>query len=159
MGSDDSNETYQSFLGTGWSFPPRFMKGSADENQTLQLGQVAMTSDQADIEASLRILFGTGMGERFLKPKYGLDMHELLFDPMSTTMKTFLEERIRTAILVYEPRIHLVSLTLDTSLQNEGRIQIIMEYEIRTTNSRYNLVYPFFTSDSSEVRPSIGSTG
>jgi hypothetical protein len=159
MSSDDSDETYPSFLGTGWSFPPRFLMGSEGEGAMPRLGQVAMTADQADIEASLRILFGTGLGERFLKPKYGLDMHELLFDPMSTTMKTFLEDRIRTAILIDEPRIRLVSLTLDTSRQYEGRIQIIMEYEIRTTNSRYNLVYPFYTSDSSEVRSSIGSTG
>jgi hypothetical protein len=53
-----------------------------------------MTEDQAD-RASLRILFGTA-GEA--RPTYGLDMHELQFEPMSTSMRTFLLDRIKTAI-------------------------------------------------------------
>jgi len=138
-----SEKMYTSFLGTGWSFPPEF---------TRETGEVRMASDEADIEESLRILLGTSLGERFLNPKYGLDMHEMLFEPMSTTMKTFVEDRVRTSILVYEPRINLLSLEIDTSAQYEGKIRILMDYEVRATNSRYNLVYPFFTSDSSEVR-------
>ena len=143
MASNGSEKIYTSFLGTGWSFPPEF---------TPETGEVVMTSDEADIEASLRILLGTALGERFLNPKYGLDMHEILFEPMSTTMKTFVEDRVRTSILVYEPRISLLSLELDPSAPCEGKISIRLEYEVRATNSRYNLVYPFFTSDSSEVR-------
>ncbi len=135
--------TYTSFLGTGWSFPPEFVR---------ETGGVMMTSDEEDIEASLKILFGTIEGERLFNPKYGLDMHEILFEPVSTTMKTYMEDRIKTAILIYEPRINLLSVALDTSAQNEGRLSIIVDYEIRTTNSRYNLVYPFYTADSSEVR-------
>jgi phage baseplate assembly protein W len=138
-----SEKVYTSFLGTGWSFPPEF---------TPATGEVVMTSDEADVEASLRILLGTALGERFLNPKYGLDLHEMLFEPMSTTMKTLVKDRVRTSILVYEPRINLLSLELDTSAQYEGKISILVEYEVRATNSRYNLVYPFFTSDSSEVR-------
>src|SRR5882672_8664809 len=114
------------FLGTGWSFPPEFASDA---------GEVLMTSDEADIDASLRILFGTALGERFLKPRYGLDLRELLFDPLSTTMETLLKERIKTTILVYEPRINLVSLTLDTSRQTEGKLQIFLDYAIRATNS------------------------
>ena len=134
---------YQSFLGTGWSFPPRFDQVS---------GRVAMTADEEDIAASLQILFGTLRGERFLNPKYGLNLRELLFEPMSTTMTTFVKDNIRTNILVYEPRIAVENLALDTSRQYEGRISILLEYRVRATNSRYNLVYPFFISDGSEVK-------
>lgn len=140
------DEPTASILGRGWSFPPEF---------TVETGEVAMTSDQEDIEASLRILFGTALGERFLNPKYGLDMHELLFEPMSTTLTNLLKDRIKTTILIYEPRITLVRLDLDTSAQLEGKVSIIMEYEVRATNSRYNLVYPFYTSDSSELKKSV----
>ena len=63
--------TYTSFLGTGWSFPPEFV---------LETGEVVMTSDEEDIASSLKILFGTAIGERFFNPKYGLDMQEMLFD-------------------------------------------------------------------------------
>lgn len=135
---------HTSFLGRGWSFPPEFFPES---------GEVAMTADEEDIRASLVILLGTALGERFLTPKYGLNTRELLFEPMSTTMTTYLKDRIKTGILVYEPRITLASVELDTSGQHEGRVAIIVDYQVRATNSRYNLVYPFYTTDANEVRP------
>src|SRR6476620_7903328 len=121
-----SDLTYTSFLGTGWSFPPEFV---------LETGEVVMTADEEDIQSSLKILFGTAIGERFLNPKYGLDMQEMLFEPMSTTMKTYLIDRVKIAIMIYEPRIEMLSLDLDTTAQNEGRIGILMEYKVRATNS------------------------
>ena len=145
MDANESNQTYTSFLGTGWSFPPEFV---------LETGEVVMTSDEEDIEASLKILLGTAFGERFLNPKYGLDLHGMLFEPMSTTMTTFLKDRAKTTIVIYEPRINLLSLELDTSAQTEGKVSIIVDYEVRATNSRFNLVYPFYTTDASEVRAS-----
>jgi phage baseplate assembly protein W len=136
MEKEKPPESYTSFFGTGWSFPPEFVQ---------ETGEVVMTSEEADIEASLKILLGTSTGERFLNPKYGLDMREVLFEPVSTTMKTLLKDRARITILIYEPRINLLSLELDTSAQYEGKVSIILEYEVRATNSRYNLVYPFYT--------------
>lgn len=124
-----------SFLGTGWSFPPEFASG---------IGGVVMTSDEEDIHNSLCILFGTMLGERFLRPRYGLDMHEVLFEAMSTTLKTYLEDRIRTTVLLYEPRVVPLTLELDTSALNEGRVTLIFDYEVRATNSRFNLVFPFY---------------
>jgi uncharacterized protein len=129
-----STLAYTSFLGTGWSFPPEFLPTT---------GEVVMTADEEDIQSSLKILFGTAIGERIFNPKYGLSMQEILFEPMSTTLKTDLTDRIKIAILIYEPRIDLLSLELDTTAETEGKISIVMEYAVRATNSRYNLVYPF----------------
>ncbi len=140
--SDEEN--YISFLGRGWSFPPRF-EGNG----------VAMTEDEADIQASLQVLFGTTPGERFLVPKYGLDMHELMFEPMSTTMRALLTDRARTAILIYEPRIKVLNLQSDSPDPHAGTLQVLLEYEVRATNSRYNLVFPFYRTDSNEVRSSV----
>jgi uncharacterized protein len=134
---------YTSFLGRGWSFPPQFL---------LETGEVAMTADEEDIHASLKILFGTAIGERLFEPEYGLDMQEMLFEPISTTMETYVIDRIKVAILIYEPRIEVLRLDLDTTAQNEGRMNIVLEYLVRTTNSRYNLVYPFSMTDGNEVR-------
>lgn len=148
MDQSDSTFGYTSFLGTGWSFPPEFVAGS---------GTVIMTPDEEDIHGSLKILFGTSIGERFLHPKYGLNMRDLLFEPMNTTMRTLLEDRIRTAILIYEPRIEVVALELDTSAQNEGRVLLVLDYEVRATNSRYNLVFPFNISDGNELTIALGT--
>jgi len=132
------------FLGRGWSFPPEFVPATGD---------VVMTEGQADIEASLRILFGTALGERFLVPTYGLDMHELQFEPMGTGLRTFLRDRIRLAILIFEPRITVLGLDVLSPTEPDGMLLIKLDYEIRATNSRYNLVYPFYRSDAVEVSP------
>lgn len=143
-----ADETFSSFLGTGWSFPPEFSRAS---------GQVLMTSGEEDIESSLKILFATALGERFLVPKYGLDLREVLFEPMSTTMRTFLKDRVRTAILIHEPRINLLALEIDSPDPNDGRLRIVLDYEVRATNSRFNLVFPFYRYDSNEVRSTVGA--
>ena len=140
----DNSDGYASFLGTGWSFPPSFGNGG-----------VKMSPDEADIHESLQILFGTTAGERFLEPKYGLDMHELLFEPLSTTQRTFLIDRVRIAILIYEPRIKIVNLNIESPDPNKGTLNILLEYEVRATNSRFNLVFPFYNTDSNEARASV----
>jgi phage baseplate assembly protein W len=138
----DSTNQPTSFLGRGWSFPPEFVKDTGD---------VVMTEGEADIEASLRILFSTQLGERFLVPGYGLDMHELLFEPMSTTMRTFLQDRIKLAILIYEPRINPISLDVSSPQEPDGTLLVALDYVVRATNSRYNLVFPFYWTDAAEL--------
>jgi phage baseplate assembly protein W len=143
MSSANSIDRARSFLGTGWGFPPEF----AQNGRSVQL-----TSDEEDIRASLQILFGTARGERTLAPRYGLDAHELLFEPLSTTLKAFLRDRMTTDILVYEPRIRVLSLQIEDPDPVAGVARIALEYEIRSTNSRYNLVFPFYESDANEIR-------
>jgi hypothetical protein len=146
MATDKPKEASSSFLGTGWSFPPEFVQNGRG---------VAMTSDEDDIRASLEILFGTVQGERPLLPKYGLNPHELLFEPANTTKVTFQKDRIMAAILIHEPRIRLISLEIDSPDPNAGTCRISIEYEVRATNSRYNLVYPFYRHDSNEMLGTI----
>lgn len=142
MAANGPKDPTPPFLGTGWSFPPEFVQNGRG---------VVMTSDEEDIRASLEILFGTLQGERFMLPRYGLKPHELLFEPASTTMKAFLEDRITTAILIHEPRIRILSLEVGSPDPNAGALRISLEYEVRATNSRYNLVYPFYRHDSNEL--------
>ncbi|MEY4764486.1 MAG: hypothetical protein RI907_1159 [Pseudomonadota bacterium] len=133
------DDTFTPFLGRGWAFPPAF--GPAGP---------AMTADEADIHTSLRILFGTRPGERPLFPTYGLDLSELQFEPLQTTLRTLLIDRIRTGVLVHEPRIRVLELTVDDSQANEGVLRIQLDYVVRSTNSRFNLVYPFYLGDANE---------
>lgn len=132
------------FLGTGWAFPVRFHKAGTS-------GGAAMAQDEQDIEESLKILFSTRLGERLFEPKYGLDMHELLFESMSTTMVSLLEERVKIAVLVYEPRIEPLAIRVGSPHPASGELHIELDYRVRATNSRYNLVYPFYKSDANEL--------
>jgi len=149
MAASPPDDPHASFLGTGWSFPPEFTPNGRD---------VLMTSDEDDIRASLTILFGTVRGERFMIPRYGLDPQELLFEPFSTTMRAFLKDRISTAILIQEPRIRVLALEVVMADPEAGVLQISLDYEVRATNSRYNLVYPFYRHDSSEVLGTISGS-
>ena len=133
----------QSFLGTGWSFPPQFEK----ETDTLLL-----TSDEEDIQRSLQILLSTRKGERVMVPDYGCNLDEMLFEPMTTTFKTYIRDMVRTAILFYEARIQLHAVKIDDSREVEGVILVIIEYTVRTTNSRFNFVYPYYKQEGTELK-------
>lgn len=131
----------RNFLGKGWGFPPTFTKGSPG---------VKMTTDAEDINRSLEILFTTAKGERVMQPKYGCDLSQFQFEPIDTTMINYMTEVVREAILYFEPRIRLIDLTLEP-YQNEGRIDINIEYEIKNTNSRFNYVFPFYKEEGSNI--------
>ena len=127
-----------SFYGSGWAFPPAF------DNKT---GEALMVSDATDIQQSLHVLLSTRPGERVMQPTYGCNLEELLFEPLTTTFKTYIKQLIQTAILYHEPRIKLNNVDLDDSVDVEGLVLIKLEYTIRTSNSRYNFVYPFYKTE------------
>ena len=87
-----------------------------------------------------------------LQPAYGLDLTPLLFEPLSTTLTTLLKDRITTSLLVFEPRIRVLELVIDDSQALAGLLQIRLDYSVRSTNSRFNLVYPFYLGDANEQR-------
>jgi phage baseplate assembly protein W len=132
----------KSFLGTGWGFPPTF---KAD------VGGVEMLSDAEDIQSSLQILLSTRPGERVMLPKYGCNLDEMIFEPLTTTFKTYMKDLIKTAILYYEPRIDVNNIDLDDTGELEGRILIKVDYTIRSTNSRFNFVYPYYKKEATEI--------
>ncbi|MEM6765023.1 MAG: GPW/gp25 family protein [Bacteroidota bacterium] len=132
-----------SFLGKGWGFPPTFSKATKT---------VSMSEEEQDIQESLHILLTTRVGERVMLPKYGCNMDRLLFEPLNTTLQTYMEDLVKTAILYFEPRIKLNKITL-TPIAEEGRIEIEVDYTIKTTNSRFNFVYPFYLVEGINQRP------
>lgn len=134
--------TEQSFLGEGWSFPPEFNKGAKI---------VQSTSGEEDIKKSLEILLSTRIGERVMLPDYGCNLEELLFQPLDLSLKTYVKDLIKTAILYYEPRIDVRSIDIDSTNELEGELLIKIEYLVRITNSRGNIVYPFYKGEGNEI--------
>jgi hypothetical protein len=128
-----------SFLGKGWEFPPAF----GNQGQTVQ-----MLSAFDDIESSLRVLIGTATGERVMQPDFGCNMEELMFESLDATMKTYMKDKIFTAILYHEPRIDLLDVIFHDEQEAEGLILIEIIYRVRGTNSRKNMVYPFYKNEA-----------
>jgi phage baseplate assembly protein W len=109
------------------------------------------TAGIVDINKSLEILLSTRLGERVMLPNYGCNLEELLFQPLDVTLKTYVTELIKTAILYYEPRIDTQTVTLDATNELNGEISINIEYVVRITNSRANMVFPFYKTEGTEV--------
>ena len=109
-----------------------------------------MASDEEDIRQSLEILLATEVGERVMHPRYGCNMKRLVFEPLDTSLQTYMKHLINTAILYFEPRIILNSVQLEPVV-NEGRIDINLDYTIATTNTRHNYVYPFYKEEGTEI--------
>jgi len=130
------------FLGRGWSFPPTF-----DRN----ISGVEMLEEADDIASSLEILLSTLQGERVMLPQYGCNLDELLFEGLDTRMKTLLADKIESAVLYHEPRIELENVILSENDDVEGVVTISIDYRVKTTNSRFNLVFPYYLQEGTDV--------
>jgi len=137
----------KSFLGTGWSFPVSFHRNIPGDCG------VDMVSEVEDIEQSLFILLRTRPGERVMRPDYGCGLEDLLFEPVNTSLLTYIKELISKAILYYEPRVYLQNIEIleDENLL-EGRVMISLDVVVRSTNSRFNYVFDFYKREAT-IRP------
>ena len=124
-----------SFLGTGWAFPPEFSAGGRD---------VAMSADIEDIQQSLEILFGTRLGERIMQEDYGSSLSDFQFEEISAAELNRMQTMITEAVLFHEPRIELHQITIDRDGEREGLLLISLDFSVPATNSRFNMVYPFY---------------
>ena len=113
--------------------------------------KVKMLEDETDIKSSLEILLSTRLGERIMVPGYGCNLDELMFKPLNLTLKTFVVDLIKTAILYHEPRIDADKIDVFNSNDTEGLLLINISYIVRATNSRKNMVYPFYKEEGSET--------
>lgn len=130
------------FLGRGWSFPPTFHRS---------LPGVEMLEQEADIASSLEVLLSTLQGERVMLPQYGCNLDELVFESLDTRMKTLMADKVESAILYHEPRIELESVRLDDSQELEGVVLIEVIYRVKSTNSRFNFVFPYYRLEGTDI--------
>lgn len=128
-----------SFLGRGWSFPPRF-----DANKRL-----VMVENIEDIEESLRLLLATRCGERIMQPGYGTTLHRLVFENADASLLTALKDMLKKAVMLYEPRVELDRIDAQRSAEDWGCVKVLLDYRVRSTNTRHNLVYPLYLDQAS----------
>lgn len=141
------SKSKNSFLGTGWSFPPEF------DYETKSVGLV---SDEEDIRQSIRIIMGTLPGERTLLPEFGCDLGQYVFRPIDSTNLSMLKATIYDALLHNEPRIKDIEISFEEinyeeELSKWGQLKITVEYTVIITNTRSNMVYPFYTKEGTNL--------
>lgn len=125
------------FLGSGWSFPPAFARGGA---------AVAMVEGAEDILQSLMILLSTRPGERVMHPDFGCDLSEVLFEEIDQGLINLVTGLVSDAVIYHEPRVKLDRVEVTES--EVGLLLVQVEYTVTSTNSRYNLVYPFYLHEA-----------
>ena len=127
----------RSFLGTGWAFPV-----SLDAS-----GGVAITSAEEDVRQSIRIILGTNLGERVMRPDFGSGLRAFVFETISTTTLTLLRTRVEDALIRWEPRISVERVDVALPNRSSSQVNISINYRVRATNTFYNLVYPFYLEE------------
>ena len=130
-----------SFLGTGWQFPPAF---------TEQGGDVLTVSGAEDIHQSIQILLSTRLGERVMNDTFGCDLFHAVFAEIDQDTINTLKGFVSDAILFHEPRIELDSIGIVESDDEQGLLRIEIEYTVKSTNSRFNMVYPFYINEAAQ---------
>lgn len=126
------------FLGRGWSFPPRFDKSKK---------QVVMLEGEEDVRSSIELLLATELGERVMRPSFGWKRDRWLFESLTITTSTAIQKEIEDALTFFEPRINLNSVRLLPKDNVSGMVEIIVDYTVRATNTRNNLVFPFYLNE------------
>lgn len=125
------------FLGVGWGFPL-----AADAT-----GEITMAIYEQDIHQAIHIILGTAPGERVMRPDFGAGLKALVFEPVNTTTMALVKQRVEEALITWEPRIDLLGVRVETDPQLRNKLLINIDYRVRTTNTFYNLVYPFYLAE------------
>lgn len=123
------------FLGVGWKYPVRVNPD----------GKIALSAYEDDIKEAIWIILGTAKGERVMRPDFGCGIHDLVFAPINTATVTLVENSVREALTLWEPRIELIGVEATES--GDGELSVSIDYRVRSTNNRFNLVYPFYLKE------------
>lgn len=129
------------FLGRGVKFPLQVDP---------RTGKIAMADQEEDIREAIDIILRTGRGERVMRPEFGSDTLDYAFAPASSSLSNAIAHDLRLILLEQEPRIQDVEVQCSPPDQLTGSLIIQVSYTVRSTNNRYNHVYPFYATEGSE---------
>ena len=125
-------------MGKGWKFPISINSS----------GKVGMSAYEDDIREAIWIILGTSKGERAMRPDFGCGIYDYVFAPINIATMTLMEGSVRESLVFWEPRIEITSVKLSVDENVDDKLLISIEYRVRTTNNRFNLVYPFYLKES-----------
>ena len=129
------------FMGRGLRFPLQIDP---------QTGKFAMVSEEDDIAEAIGIILNTVQGERVMRPDFGSNVLDYTFSAASDTVRQSLAFDLREQLGYLEPRIDEIDVHCTDSDALEGAIIVEVSYVVRSTNNRFNRVYPFYKTEGSE---------
>lgn len=131
-----------SFLGRGWSFPPRFSDDGAE---------LAVASGDEVVRRSLEVLFSTRRYQRALRPEFGCDLDAFAFRGADAQTLCSIEQSVRDGVLRFEPRVEPEAVKAEASPREPARVTVTLTYRVRRTNTRNNMVFPFYLNEGTQI--------
>lgn len=131
---DNGSNEGKAFLGAGIAFP---LGVDAD-------GLIRMNGLEDHISQSIRLILMTAQGERVMNPDFGAGLRALVFEPLSSATIARVQHEVQRALMRYEPRIDLLDVTVSVDPQQIGVLNVNLRYRVRSTDTIFNLVYPFY---------------
>ena len=131
----------KNFLGSGLNFP---LRANAR-------GELALVSNEEDVEQAIRIILSTRPGERVMRPTFGCRAHELLFEPASPSTISLLQEYVREALILWEPRIEVLGVDVTLDEGGVGALLAEIQYTVKATHDTRSIVHPFYIAEEQEV--------
>jgi phage baseplate assembly protein W len=124
------------FLGAGWQFPV-----ATEARPPLS---IARARENDSVRQAVWIILSTAPGERVMRPDFGCGIYDLVFAPNDASTAGRVAQEVRQALTIWEPRIDLLDVEASAHPTNPAALLIAIEYRVRTTNTRFNMVYPFY---------------
>jgi uncharacterized protein len=131
---DQPHDDEGSFVGSGFRWP-------LEVDHT---GAIALSDGPADLDRSMRLVLMTAPGERLMRPQFGCRIWELLFEPVTANLLGLINEAVRDALAQWEPRVTVDDVDARPDPDQQSLVHIRVDYRVRATNDRRNLVYPFY---------------
>ena len=135
------------YLGEGMKFPPQINKAT---------GRFMTVSEEQSVRQSIYLILMTQRGERPLRENFGSNLMDYTFMDMSLTRINMMIRSLKDQILNQEPRIEDLKITPSEDSGN-GRIIFDIEYTVAASNTRDNLVFPFYLNQETEIREEEGN--
>jgi len=79
-----------------------------------------------------------------MRPTFGCRLHELVFAPNNSHTAAQARRFVEEALGMWEPRVNIMQVEVNPDLKENNRLLIEIQYEVKATNDRRSLVYPFY---------------
>lgn len=136
---------YKEFLGRGMKFPPQVNPAT---------GRFETSEGNQSVKESIYIILMTQKTERILKPGFGASLMSYTFMDTSVTMLNVMARELENELATQEPRIEAVSVDVDPNVK-DGCLIVNISYTVRETNTRDNMVFPFYLNATWEEEETV----
>lgn len=121
---------------TGMKFPPQVNPAA---------GRFACSMGAQSVKESIYLILMTTKTERMVRPSFGSRIAEYTFADMTETRMSMLAEDLRSDILLQEPGISDLEISMKP-VQNKGCLMVEISYDVPEKPGREYLAVPFYIS-------------